>query len=444
MLALRKFLVRLVVVCCSALPLLAADQPNIVLIVSDDQGWTDYGFMKHPHIRTPSLDKLASQSLVFPRGYVTTSLCCPSLASIISGLYPHQTKITGNEPPLPTGMNSQEARKDAGYQKQVQECVRFMDELPTVPRELAKRGYLSFQTGKWWQGHFRTGGFTHGMSHGDPEKGGRHGDAGLAIGRKGLQPIYDFINTATSEKKPFFVWYAPMMPHLAHNPPARILEKYKTRTDSLKMAKYWAMCEWFDETCGELLGFLDKNDLAKDTIVVYVTDNGWIQDPDADRCRDDSKLSQYDGGVRTPIMIRWPGHVKPRWEEKPAASIDIAPTLLSVCGVKPGAALQGINLLDKNAVRKRKAIFGECFLHNAVDIHAPAKNVTYRWCVVDDWKLIVPDLINVKEPNKLGRVVETELYNLQKDPFEDRNLATAESKRVAALHRLLNNWWPAK
>ena len=72
-------------------------RPNVVLIISDDQGATDYGFMGHAHVRTPHLDRLAAESLTFPRGFVTTSLCCPSLATIITGLYPHQHRITGND-----------------------------------------------------------------------------------------------------------------------------------------------------------------------------------------------------------------------------------------------------------------------------------------------------------------------------------------------------------
>src|SRR5438094_9922766 len=76
-----------------------SERPNIVLIIADDQGAGDYGFMGHPHVQTPHLDKLATQSLTFTRGFVTTSLCCPTLASIITGLYPHQHKITANDPP---------------------------------------------------------------------------------------------------------------------------------------------------------------------------------------------------------------------------------------------------------------------------------------------------------------------------------------------------------
>ena len=82
----------------SVLPAISA-QPNFVLIISDDHAWSDYGFMAHPVIRTPNLDKLASQSLAFTRGYVPTSLCRTSLASLMTGLYPHQHRITGNDPP---------------------------------------------------------------------------------------------------------------------------------------------------------------------------------------------------------------------------------------------------------------------------------------------------------------------------------------------------------
>ncbi|MFZ4593315.1 MAG: sulfatase-like hydrolase/transferase, partial [Verrucomicrobiaceae bacterium] len=76
-----------------------AQKPNIVMIISDDQAWTDYGFMGHPHIATPNLDELSKESLTFTRGYVPSSLCCPSLATMITGLYPHQSKITSNDPP---------------------------------------------------------------------------------------------------------------------------------------------------------------------------------------------------------------------------------------------------------------------------------------------------------------------------------------------------------
>src|SRR5882757_5907702 len=102
-------------VCCT--PVWAAGQANIVVIISDDHAWTDYSFMHHPQVQTPHIDSLARQSLTFPRGYVPSSLCCPSLASIISGLYPHQHRVTSNDPPLPGGMSPREFYQSPAFQQ---------------------------------------------------------------------------------------------------------------------------------------------------------------------------------------------------------------------------------------------------------------------------------------------------------------------------------------
>lgn len=143
-----------------------------------------------------------------------------------------------------------------------------------------------------------------------------------------MQPIDDFIGEARKQDKPFFVWYAPMLPHTPHNPPQRLFDKYKSLTKSEHVARYWAMCEFFDETCGQLLDHLAEQKLAENTIVIYVTDNGWIQDPDKPQYAPKSKQSQYDGGLRTPIMVRWPGKVAPRMSDVPISSLDILPTVL--------------------------------------------------------------------------------------------------------------------
>ena len=413
----------------------AAKPPNIVLIISDDQSWTDYSFMGHEAIETPNIDRLAKQSRLFKRGYVPSSLCCPSLASMITGLYPHQTKITGNEPPMPPG-----GRNSEQYRKQVQECVSFIDDQPTLPRLLAKRGYVSHQSGKWWQGHYSRGGFTLGMTHGDPKRGGRHGDVGLKIGREGMDEIFDFIEDAGD--KPFFVWYAPFLPHTPHNPPKRLLDKYAKKTESKFIARYWAMCEWFDETCGQLLDHLDEKKLADDTIVLYVTDNGWIQRADNGRYAPRSKRSQYDGGLRTPIMVRWPGKVKPEDRPELANSIDLAPTILKACGLASTKAMQGIDLLDDTALAKRKSTYGAIYLHNAVDIHKPSANLTYRWLINGDWKLILPHKENVTNKAKHKGTGEIELYNLAKDPQERSNLAKARQGRTKRLAKQLNKLLP--
>ena len=414
-------------------PSVAAERrPNVVLIISDDQGWQDYSFMGHPAVRTPHLDRLAAQSLTFTRGYVPSSLCCPSLASIITGRYPHQHRVTSNDPPLVPGLRAADFQRSAAFREGREVMNRHLEAVPTLPRLLARRGYLSLQTGKWWQGDFRRGGVTDGMT-----TGARHGDEGLKIGRETMQPVRDFIDKATEAQKPFFVWYAPMLPHTPHNPPERLLAQYRDKAPSLQVAKYWAMCEWFDESCGQLLNHLDRKGLADNTIVVYVTDNGWIQDPEADRYAPRSKQSPYDGGIRTPLMIRWPGKVKPQRSEEPALSIDIAPTLLSALGDKPETGMQGIDLLDERARSRRKTVFGECFTHNAVDLQNPAANLRWRWVIDGDWKLILPAPQN--EPDG-----KPELYRIRQDPNEEKDLAAAEPEAVRRLTKRLNDWWPGR
>ena len=127
----------------------AAERPNVVLIISDDQGWGDFGFMGHEVIRTPNLDRLAADSAVFPNGYVPTSLCRASLASLMTGLYGTQHKICCND--FPT-----EKDRSATHP--------FIKSVPTVPRLLAEAGYASLQTGKFWEGHYSNAGFTDGMT----------------------------------------------------------------------------------------------------------------------------------------------------------------------------------------------------------------------------------------------------------------------------------------
>ena len=416
-------------------PPAAAAPPNVVMIVGDDQGWTDYGFMGHEHVKTPHLDKLARESIVFKRGYVPSSLCRASLATMITGLYPHQHKITSNDPPLPKGLLAAQANKDAGYLKLREQMVATFEQSPDLPKLLAKEGCVSLQVGKWWEGNAcRCGGFTEGMTHGDPAKGGRHGDEGLKIGRQGVQPVFDFLDKAKSEKKPFFVWYAPMMPHQPHNPPARLFDKYKNKTKSEFVAKYWAMCEWFDETIGEVLAKLEKSGLAENTIVIYLHDNGWIQEENAANFGPKSKRSQYDGGLRTPILIKWPGHVKAGESDRLASSLDLAPTILHAVGAKPTKDMQGINLLDTKSVAARDTVFGEIFEHNAIDITKPAANLDYRWVVDGHWKLIVPYDVNIKN-------AKPELYDLTKDPTEKTNLAENHPEKVTELNKKLDSWW---
>jgi uncharacterized sulfatase len=421
--------------CLTLLPAAAAAPPNIVMIISDDHAWTDYGFMGHPLAATPHLDKLASQSLCFKKGYVPSSLCCPSLATVITGKYPHQHRITGNDPAVNrTGPEGQPKLKNPAFAAGRERMKSLIRATPTLPRLLGEQlGYRSQQTGKWWLGGYADGGFTEGMTAGDPAHGGRHGDAGLNIGRKGMEPIYDFIRRSTKAEKPFLVWYAPLLPHDPHTPPEAILAKYRDKVPSIHVARYLAMVEWFDQTCGALMGFLDQEKLAENTIVVYVSDNGWIQNPDNPRYAPRSKQSPYDGGLRSPIMFRWPGKIAPSLPGGLAHTIDLMPTLLKACGLAVPEGCLGIDLLDPAAVAGRDTIFGECYDHDMVDFDAPAKSLKWRWCRQGDWKLIQP---TSRVPDAVP-----ELYNLAADPMEQTNLATSESARRDALLQRLDQWW---
>lgn len=407
----------------------AETPPNVVMIISDDHLWSDYGFQGHPHIQTPHLDKLAKESLTFTRGYVPSSLCCPSLASIITGRYPHQHKVTSNDPPIPAGMKPRQFNASPLFDQGREIMSQHLEAAGTLPKMLAAKGYLSLQTGKWWQKHFSRGGFTHGMT-----VGGRHGDTGLDIGRKTMQPIFDFIGEAQTAKKPFLVWYAPMMPHDPHTPPKRLLDKYIDKAPTEHIAKYWAMVEWFDETCGTLLQHLDDKGLRENTIVVYVSDNGWITNPKTGRYADKSKQSQYDGGLRSPIMLRWPAKVQPKMSDDLASSLDFAPTILKAAGLEPTPDMPGVNLLDDTAVTARKTLYGECFTHNFVDLQVPASSLRWRWIIDGHSKLIVPNKAN--QPDDV-----IELYDLKADPTEEKNLASEQATKVTELTAKLDAWW---
>jgi uncharacterized sulfatase len=435
---------------CSAVN--GAERPNVVMIISDDQAWTDYGFMGHEVIETPHLDRLASESVVFERGYVPTGLCRPSLMTLITGLYAHQHKTTGNDPsPAVTEPNS------AAYDAQREKLISHVDQHPTVPKILAELGYVSHQSGKWWEGNYKRGGFTAGMTRGFPERGGRHGDDGLKIGREGMMPVFEFVDQAVSDDKPFFLWYAPFLPHTPHNPPERILKKYQTADRPEPLAKYYAMCNWFDETCGQLVNYLAEKKVRDNTLIVYVTDNGWIQrTPEtqvpagwSQAFAPKSKQSPYDGGVRTPILFSWPGKIEPAKRDELVSSIDIIPTILSVAGAKVPANLPGIDLLS--AVRDGKPIdrdtlFGESFAHDIADVENPEASLVYRWCIEGRWKLLLTydgatnRYGNVQRYGELG----PQLFDLLADPFETKNLAAVNAAVVERLAKKIDGWWPVK
>ena len=399
--------------------------PNVVFILSDDQSWTDYGFMGDKNIETPRLDKFASESLTFQRGYVPTSLCSPSLATIITGMYPKNHGVLGNDKKLP---GDKREEKKLWRAKNYEAVIKDFQDLTTLPDLLKEKGYLSFQTGKWWHGNHKIGGFDYGMTHGDPKRGGRHGDYGLEIGRKGMDTLTSYVDLALKEKKPFFLWYAPFLPHKPHTPPKRLLDKYSKKTDSKYLAKYWAMCEWFDETCGELFDIIENKGLTENTLFVYVCDNGWVQNSDNSRSAKNSKRAPYDLGIRTPIMYKWAGKIEPKMDtETIVSSIDMVPTVLDILNIEKPEKLQGISVLNDKRLAARKAIFGEIYAH---DFNTVQTSLFYTMAISKPYKIIVPNL-------KRKRKSKIELYNIDKDPLEKNNIASSSPEVVANLKQLV-------
>ena len=405
------------------------NQPNIVFILSDDQSWTDYSFMGDENIETPRIDKFSKESLAFTKSYVPTPLCSPSLATIITGLYPKDHGILGNDKVYDRVKDIKQKKENRA--EAYKPIITAFEQQTTLPDILKEKGYLSFQTGKWWHGNYKVGGFDYGMTHGNPKRGGRHGDYGLEIGRKGLDTINSYVDLALKEKKPFFLWYAPFLPHRPHNPPQRLFEKYKKKTDSEHLAKYWAMCEWFDETCGQLFDMFEEKELTENTLFVYVCDNGWVQNPDKSGYLKHSKRAPYDMGIRTPIMYKWKGKITPKIDDKTiTSSIDMVPTVLDILSIEKPANLPGVSVLDEKALNERKGIFGEVYAH---DFDTIENSMFYNMAIFPPYKIIVPDPVRKKNE-------EVQLFNIDKDPFEKNNIAESNPEIVKDLQNKIKEF----
>jgi len=438
--------------------------PNVVLIISDDQTYRDFGFMGNKSVHTPHLDKLASQSAFFPNGYVPSSVCSPSLTTILTGLYPHQHGIHFNHPP-PGNSAFNKMKSRAEYEHTRNRSFYLIKSVDTLPRLLAKQGYKCLQTGKFWEGHYRNAGFTDGMTLFRPVPGQRfggnrrlangqmaahgNGDWGLKIGRETMQPIYNFVDTHAG-KQPFFIWYAPYLPHQPHDSPRKYFERYQGNPKVPEhYVPYYAAISQFDDTVGDIVSYVEKKGLAGNTLFVFVVDNGWTPSTLRHKAMKnffqrtkESKRSPFEDGLRTPILFRWDKHISPARHELLCSSIDLAPTLLHMTGQSQKAnALPGINLLDADARRRHadRAVFGEIYPGDATSLGHPSLDVAYRWVRQGNFKLILP-----QGDNPWGNYLnKPALFNLARDPGEKDNLYhQASSKaRVKAMRRQLDKWW---
>ena len=437
--------------------------PNIIFIISDDQSWGDYSFMGHPHLQTPNIDQLARESATYSKGYVTSPLCGPSLASIITGKYAFEHQQTGNDAGdsdrdaslwIKNGYKLAKKKKNNNYLFSKERNEKF----DVIKNEFYKnklltdylniKGYKSFQSGKWWLGSWEEGKFDGGMTHGDFTRQGRHGDEGLKIGREGLNPIFDFIDQTQEDRDPFFVWYAPFLPHTPHDPPQELLDKYIKLAPSEPVAKYWAMCEWFDKTVGDLMNYLKEKSLDENTLIIYTSDNGWIQSNKGNRYAPRSKRAPHEGGIRTPIMFKLPQVIEPEMNTSTLVSnIDLVPTVLDFLDIT-GEELSGISVMEKEKLNTRETLFIECYHHDILNVERPTETVLYKVALNKKWKLMLPNTKMIvreftqPEEQYYGYYSnQPQLYNLQNDPEEKVNLAKQHPDIVTMLSNQINNWW---
>ncbi len=458
-----KFCLGVLVLVLCAKAFSAERPPNIVYIISDDQTWSDFGFMGNERVHTPNLDRLASQSAQFPNGYLPTSVCRPSLVTLLTGLYPHQHGVHFNHgPPGNSGYNRMSSV--AEYEETRNREFELIKKVPTLPQILRDQlNYRSLQTGKFWEGHWRNGGFTEGMTTftAPPEEqtyggirklksGDRvahgNGDWGLQIGRETMRPIKDFITSCEKSGGPWLVWYAPYLPHQPHDSPEKFYEIAKAKPGvKAHEIPYFASIAQFDDTVGELISFVEKTAAEANTIFVFVSDNGWSPGtrPEKNRPQEfahtkTSKRAPFDEGVRSPILIRWDGVIKPVTHEELVSSIDIVPSLLKAVGAE-SPELPGDDLLGR--LDPDRAVFGEIYPGDSTSLNNPKQDLAYRFVRQGEYKLIQPV---GKQPwnNYLDGPA---LYHIAKDPGEKINrIGDPTLKHILQnLHESLENFWKA-
>lgn len=451
-----------------------SERPNVVLIVADDQSFRDFGFLGNDRVHTPHIDRLASLSARYPNGYVPMSRCRASLATLLTGLYPHQHGIHFNHPPVPPSLAGRHRHLHdltaEEYHAARARTDRFIREVPTIPRVLARHGYATLQTGKFWEGHYSNAGFTEGMTTGRPsarrdwltgtrqQRNGEwvahgNGDAGLVIGRETMEPVFRFIDehvsmnarkAARAGRRPFFVWYAPFLPHDPFDAPAEYRDLALQRGAPPHLVGYYASIARFDATVGDLLGFLAERNLLASTLIVFVADNGYRPDAARPPVPDDrSKSSQYEDGLRTPILIRWDGRIVPGEHPAPVETVDVLPTVLSAAGLSHEVTpkMRGRNLLPSATGLEELPlipVFGAIYPNSAFTLGRPGHHVRARWVRYGHLKLVL-------HTHRAPGLPMQELYDLGQDPRESTNLADSPAGYaewvVGWLADVIDWWW---
>lgn len=440
--------------------------PNVVLIIADDLGWPYLGFLGDENVITPNMDIIGNGGAVFEVGHSTSNHCRPTLQSLITGLYPVQYEARANAiaekamqgTPLPEGVDTVHEKNILHRQYETSAIKQFA----TLPRILADAGYVSHQSGKWWEQSYAHGGFTHGMTEtwdwsdaadlGDRWFFTFMGGRGNEIGRSTMEPVESFIRDHAEQ--PFFLWYGPALPHTPLNAPDQFYKYYEDRDDLSESAKlYYANIAWFDWGVGQLLDTLRDERVMDNTLIVYVNDNGWEQEGDVEYSDNHITLANggprgkgsfFETGFRTPIIFYWKGKITAvRNTETLASAIDIMPTILDFVGVNVPADLPGYSLKPKISGEDlngpRDFFVGRMTQHRAgtdfrgnpndtTDDHMGAALAGYYRRDLN-WHFVwLPDSN------------ETALYDLRNDPGQLTDASAAHPAMVEAFKTDIQSW----
>jgi arylsulfatase A-like enzyme len=415
---------RLVAVLLLLVPLAAsaAQRPNIVLIQADDLGINDLGCYGRKDHHTPHIDHLAKQGMRFGSAYCAQPICSPSRAALLTGKTPARLHLTTYLP----------GRPDTRAQKVLHPKIQthLSREEKTLARVLKEAGYVTACIGKW---HLGGAGFGPDRMGFDVVFPGRASSKPSATeGGKGEYELESraeqFI--AASKDKPFFLYLSHYSPHIPLAAKAELIRKNRSAFNPV----YAAVVESLDDTVGKLLLRLEKLKLLDRTIVIFTSDNGGLHVPEL---RDDAPTHNtpyragkgflYEGGLRVPLLVRWPGKIKAGTvSQVPVINTDLLPTLCELAGVKAPAGLDGVSyaslLLGKGKPAARTLFWHFPHYNNQGGRPGGAARE-------GDWKLV--------EYYDTGKA---ELYDLARDVGEEKDLAGREPKRVLDLRAKLAAW----
>jgi arylsulfatase A-like enzyme len=423
---------------------LVSAAPNILYINADDLGVMDVGY-NNSKFRTPHLDRLAAAGLVFENGYAPAANCAPSRACVHSGQWGarHGVYTVGTS-----------ERGKSAYRKLIptKNRIHLPDEVVTMAEALRSGGYRTIHLGKYHIGEDplqdgfevniggdHTGG-PKGGGYFSPWKGGSMEAWSDTVPEKThridifAEETVRFIEMYREE--PMFIHFSP---YLVHGPITAVPEYVDHYTGSWSDTAYASMVEKLDEAIGKVLAALEVNGLTKTTLVVFCSDNGGIAAVNAQTPWRAGKGSYYEGGIREPMILSWPGTIKAGRSEEVVNALDFYPTFMEVAGLDCSPDLDGVSLMPLlTGTGDWKAV--PQFWHFPVYLQAyngakdQARDPLFRTrpgsaVRVGQWKL--------HEYFEEGAL---ELYDLSKDRGERHNLAAAQPEKTAELKRVLDNW----